>query len=292
VKVLLFVCVKVLERQQATGSLNVHQRPAFMPNFHQRKEIHGRPAGGRSGQGRSCDTDHAHAKRTGSASGKFDRVCRGSVAHQLQRAKSKGVLGVINHNRHPDRERGEADGRKVNFSDVHRDGEYDHATTAAALVRYRGRGGKDEGRELELMVVGDKFAPPASMSPLLRTQTQFSLSHQRLGMHSPDLYGGFERLPHLEQVRISMRHLDAHSDGSYGSRGQTPYSVHTNRMNTPYSTVTNRVNTPYSRGSNRVHTPFSTASGPTRPGMIEELKPFIKYSPDIKAQYNRQINLY
>lgn len=169
--------------------------------------------------------DRVQARRSGASSAKFDRICKGSVVHTLRRAKSGGPLGNS-----MSRGRG-LPGRK--------------GTTQMA-----GSGGGG------LVVVGDRFAPPTVMSPLLRTQTQFSLSSQRITTNSPDLYGAFERLPPLEQVRISLRHMDAHSDDTYTTRGASPYSTGTSV------------------------------------GVVEELKPFIKYSPDVKAQYNRQIKYY
>nr|KAG5701772.1 hypothetical protein BaRGS_000762 [Batillaria attramentaria] len=58
------------------------------------------------------------------------------------------------------------------------------------------------------------------------------------------------------QVRISLRHMDARGDDTYPPRTASPYST---------------------GGSI---------------GVMEDLKPFIKYSPDVKAQYNRQIKYY
>lgn len=107
---------------------------------------------------------------------------------------------------------------------------------------------KDRARPL-LLVNGDKFTPPSVMSPLLRTQTQYSQSSQRLTMNSPDIYHGFnnyEKLPPLEQLRASLRHMDNTRDDPYLSNRASPYG---------------------------------------RPMTVsEELKPFIKYSPDIKKQ--------
>ena len=163
--------------------------------------------------------------RSGSSSAKFDRICKGSVVHTLRRTKSGGPLG-----------NSVSGGRGLPGCGGNRE-------TVTA-----GGGG--------LVVVGDRFAPPPVMSPLLRTQTQYSLSSQRMTMNSPDLYGAFERLPPLEQVRISLRHMDAHSDDTYTTRGPSPYSTGTSV------------------------------------GVVEELKPFIKYSPDVKAQYGRQIKYY
>lgn len=55
-----------------------------------------------------------------------------------------------------------------------------------------------------LKVNGDKFSSPTTMSPLLRTQTQYTLSN-RLTTNSPDL---FHPLPPLEQLRATVRHMD------------------------------------------------------------------------------------
>ncbi|KAK2170511.1 hypothetical protein LSH36_2g00003 [Paralvinella palmiformis] len=44
-------------------------------------------------------------------------------------------------------------------------------------------------------------------SPLLRTQTQYSHSNQRC-LNSPDLFSGLDRLPPLEQLRASLRHIE------------------------------------------------------------------------------------
>ena len=161
-------------------------------------------------------------RRSGAKSAKFDRICKGSVVHKLRRAKSGGLLG-----------NSMARGRQ------NRGGEASKAASSSSLV-----------------VVGDKFASPNVMSPLLRTQTQFSLSSQRMTMNSPDLYAAFERLPPLEQVRISLRQMDSHPEDGYIARGATPYST------------------------------------TTSVGVVEELKPLVKYSPDVRAQYNRQIKYY
>lgn len=58
-----------------------------------------------------------------------------------------------------------------------------------------------------LKVNGGKFVPTSSLSPLLRTQTQYSLSNQRLTTNSPDPF--HHHLPPLEQFRASVRHMDA-----------------------------------------------------------------------------------
>ena len=67
-------------------------------------------------------------------------------------------------------------------------------------------------RQPLLSVHGDNFTPQSNMSPLLRTTTQYSLSSQRMTMNSPDLYNSFssyDKLPPLEQLRASLRHIDS-----------------------------------------------------------------------------------
>ncbi|KAK7489864.1 hypothetical protein BaRGS_00018886 [Batillaria attramentaria] len=202
--------LQVIEKQQSTGSLAVQM---------QERRRNQRSAGGSSSRGEKG----RDGNRRGAKSAKFDRICRGSVAHQLHRAKSGSSL----------------------------DG---NSTRAQNGTRSQENGAEESSTKL--MVIGDRFAPPTVMSPLLRTQTQYSLSSQRMTMNSPDLYGAFERLPPLEQVRISLRHMDARGDDTYPPRTASPYST---------------------GGSI---------------GVMEDLKPFIKYSPDVKAQYNRQIKYY
>lgn len=90
-----------------------------------------------------------------------------------------------------------------------------------------------------LKVNGGKYVSPQSMSPLLRTQTQYSLSNQRLTTNSPDPY--HQQLPPLEQLRASVRHMataDKQKSSAY-------------RYSKPVT-------------------------------MAEEIKPFIKYCPDVK----------
>jgi hypothetical protein len=105
------------------------------------------------------------------------------------------------------------------------------------------------GRRPALGVSGGKFVSPPVMSPLLRTQTQYSLSNHRLTTNSPDLY----HLPPLEQFRASLRRMD-------NARGDDSY--------------------------HRAHTQHFA-----RPVMTDDLKPFIKYSPDIKAKFEQQTHL-
>ncbi|XP_050416321.2 uncharacterized protein LOC126830093 [Patella vulgata] len=104
----------------------------------------------------------------------------------------------------------------------------------------------------EMRIMGDKFVHPSAMSPLLRSTTQYSLSNQRNVMSSPDLYHGHhgyhDLLPPVEQMRVSLRHIDNSRDN--------------------YSHMS-----PYTRS-----TPYT-----------EDLKPFIKYSPEIKAKFGRRL---
>ncbi|KAK6172721.1 hypothetical protein SNE40_016325 [Patella caerulea] len=104
----------------------------------------------------------------------------------------------------------------------------------------------------EMKIMGDKFVHPSAMSPLLRSTTQYSLSNQRNVMSSPDLYHGHhghhDFLPPVEQMRVSLRHIDNSRD--------------------IYSHMS-----PYTRS-----TPYT-----------EDLKPFIKYSPEIKAKFGRRL---
>jgi hypothetical protein len=65
-----------------------------------------------------------------------------------------------------------------------------------------------------LSVSGDKFNSPQKPSPLLQTQTTYSLSNQRMNMNSPDImYAGasYEKLPPLEQLRASLKHMSTAS---------------------------------------------------------------------------------
>ncbi|XP_021339090.1 uncharacterized protein LOC110440374 isoform X1 [Mizuhopecten yessoensis] len=101
----------------------------------------------------------------------------------------------------------------------------------------------NEGRNKSRMVLkvnGGKFVSPNTISPLQRTQTQYSLSNQRLTTNSPDPY--HQQLPPLEQLRASVRHMDTADKQKNSS-------------------------------SYRYSKPVT---------MTEEIKPFIKYSPDVK----------
>lgn len=65
-------------------------------------------------------------------------------------------------------------------------------------------------------VSGGKFTPPNSMSPLLRTQTQYSLSSNRLTTNSPDLYHlNDSKLPALDQIKASLKHSDGSREKTY-----------------------------------------------------------------------------
>ena len=99
----------------------------------------------------------------------------------------------------------------------------------------------------KLTVSGGKFTPPTSMSPLLRTQTQYSLSH-RLTTNSPDPYHGDAKLPPLDHLRASLKHMN----------------------NKP---------APVAKGYSRSVT------------LTDDMKPFIKYSPDVVAKYAQQAAL-
>ena len=238
--------LQVMEKQQATGSLNVHQHHHHQHHHHHRTPHHAHfpPGGGGGGHHTFPPPSRAGAasrpgdRRSGASSAKFDRVCKGSVVHGLRRAKSGGPALVGGGGR--GRGRGQPLGPRP--------------------LRGWGGGGGGDASAGGLMVVGDRFAPPPSVSPLLRTQTQFSLSSQRMTVNSPDLYGAFERLPPLEQVRVSLRHMEARSEDAYPTRGASPYSTGTS----------------------------VGVSG----GVLEELKPLVKYSPDVRAQYSRQIKNY
>lgn len=65
-------------------------------------------------------------------------------------------------------------------------------------------------------VSGGKFTPPNSMSPLLRTQTQYSLSSNRLTTNSPDLYHlNDSKLPPLDQIKASLKHSEGSREKTY-----------------------------------------------------------------------------
>ncbi|KAL5011533.1 hypothetical protein ScPMuIL_010084 [Solemya velum] len=104
-----------------------------------------------------------------------------------------------------------------------------------------------QSKSLKLKVSGDKFNQPMAMSPLLRTQTQYSLSG-RLTTNSPEMCRP-DRLPPLEQLRASLQQV----------------------------------------GTNKnFRSPLSFGHGMT---VIQDLKPFIKYSPDIKNRFEHQEQL-
>ena len=64
-----------------------------------------------------------------------------------------------------------------------------------------------------LSVTGDKFQQSTLPSPLMRTQTQYSQSSQRMTMNSPDLYHvslmqGYDKFQPLEQLRASLKQIE------------------------------------------------------------------------------------
>lgn len=95
---------------------------------------------------------------------------------------------------------------------------------------------KLQGQKPSLRISGGKYSTPTSASPLLRTQTQYSLSNNRRTTNSPDPYAA--QLPPLEQLRNSVYHVDNHDKPTYG-RSRT---------------------------------------------ITDDIKPFIKYSPEIKIK--------
>lgn len=104
----------------------------------------------------------------------------------------------------------------------------------------------------KLSINGGKFTPPSSLSPLLRTQTQYSLSSNRLTTNSPDPYHLHEsKLPALDQIRASLKHMDNRQPDQ--QRGKLPYN----------KTMT----------------------------LTNEMKPFVKYSPDVVAKYSQQAKM-
>ena len=70
-----------------------------------------------------------------------------------------------------------------------------------------------------LAVTGDRYNVHGGVqhlpsSPILRTQTHYSQSSQRT-VNSPDLYHtGYERLPPLEQLRASLKHMETTNQGA------------------------------------------------------------------------------
>jgi hypothetical protein len=105
----------------------------------------------------------------------------------------------------------------------------------------------------KLSVNGGKFTPPNSLSPLLRTQTQYSLSSHRLTTNSPDPYHlNDSKLPPLDQIRVSLKHMDARRE----------------------------------QGSQRAKIPYSKSVTIT-----DDMKPFVKYSPEVVAKFAQQANI-
>ena len=98
-------------------------------------------------------------------------------------------------------------------------------------------------RRPRFSVSGGKFTPPNSMSPLLRAQTQYSLSSHRLTTNSPDMFHLHDnKLPPLDQIKASLKHTGGSREKLY-----------------------------------------------TRPLTItDEMKPFVKYSPDVVAKFAQQ----
>ena len=111
-----------------------------------------------------------------------------------------------------------------------------------------------------LSVQGDKYANPQRPSPLLQAQTTYSLSNQRMNMNSPDImhpYGAsYEKLPPLEQLRASLRHMDS-----------TPSDV----VHMIPSTAADRIR------EQHVSTPDLNP------------KPFVKYCPEVQNANNKQL---
>lgn len=107
---------------------------------------------------------------------------------------------------------------------------------------------KKKNKSLKLKINGDKFNQPIAMSPLLRTQTQYSLSG-RLTTNSPEMCRP-DRLPPLEQIRASLQQVGVTKEN--------------------------------------YRTPLGYGHGVT---VIKDLKPFIKYSSDIKSCYDHQEQL-
>ena len=106
---------------------------------------------------------------------------------------------------------------------------------------------KRSRRGPKLSVSGGKFTPPNSLSPLLRTQTQYSLSNNRLTTNSPDPYHLNEsKLPPLDQVRASVKR----------DVNQSPPKMPQSRSVT----------------------------------LTDDMKPFVKYSPDVMAKFSHQTN--
>lgn len=75
--------------------------------------------------------------------------------------------------------------------------------------------GRQNSARPAFKVSGGKYSSPTNTSPLLRTQTQYSLSNQRLTTNSPDMYSQ-QLLPPLEQLRTAVRHMDTISKDRVG----------------------------------------------------------------------------
>ena len=133
--------------------------------------------------------------------------------------------------------------------------------------------------QLKLVVSGDKFAPPTVMSPLLRSNGQFTLgggtdeegaSGHRAAANSPDLLDARGMMismamsTPLDPLRISMPRPNSPSFDHDGIRNAR--------------TVNGASQSRTGRGRWEGSRPL-TCSG--------ELKPFIKYSHDVRVNYER-----
>lgn len=97
----------------------------------------------------------------------------------------------------------------------------------------------------QLTVSGDKFMPPPTLSPLLRTLTQYSLSTTRVTNNSPE--HGYEKLPPLKHLQATLRSINNSNEDPYKKPGVRPRQA----------------------------------------AIREEYKPLVKYSPDVKAKYEK-----
>lgn len=101
-----------------------------------------------------------------------------------------------------------------------------------------------------LSVSGDRYVQPVLPSALMRTQTQYSQSSQR-PLTTPEPFHGYsshDRLPPLEQLRASLRHMDSST------------------ISDPVPSVVNPMD----------RIPFEDQAALTKD------KPFVKYSPEIR----------
>ncbi|XP_005112509.1 uncharacterized protein LOC101858826 [Aplysia californica] len=176
---------------------------------------------------------------------KRDRICRGSNFHVGENACPRGGAGGTGVGGGGSTD---AISRRSSYASSRFTNRKQYSQSAGPVSRphhaSRSRPPPHNGAQ-ELVVSGDKFAPPTVMSPLLRTTTQFSLSHQRSPIDSPDLLREYEQLPPMEQVSVSLRHMDIQEGRDDLESRPSSYT--------------------------------------------EELKPFIKYSPDVKGSYERNV---